>query len=87
MAIVTNVLCFICKGDALALTVYPASYNDLLVDYCIVKITAVVRVHETNQFWSEEDDFTLTKPSLQVQAVGTLQVTLYIYNVCQDLGS
>ena len=48
MAIVTNVLCFICKGDALALTVYPASYNDLLVDYCIVKITAVVQIYETN---------------------------------------
>ena len=55
----TNILCFIWKGDALALTVYPADYNDLLVDYCIVKITAVVRVHETNQFWSEEDYFTL----------------------------
>jgi len=61
------------KSDALALTVYPADYNDLLVDYCIVKITAVVRVHETNQFWSEEDDFTLTKPTLKVEAVGTLQ--------------
>ena len=60
----------------MALTVYPADYNDLLVDYCIVKITAVVRVHETNQFWSEEDDFTLTKPTLKVEAVGTLQVSL-----------
>ena len=56
---IKNILCFIWKGDALALTVYPADYNDLLVDYYIVKITAVVGVHKTSQFLSEEDDFTL----------------------------
>ena len=46
---------------------------DLLVDYCMVKVYAVVRVVETNQFWSEEDDFTLCKPSLKVEPVGQLQ--------------
>ena len=50
---------------------------DLLVDYCMVKVHAVVRVHETNQFWSEEDDFTLTKPTMKVEASG-LQVKAQI---------
>merc|ERR1712241_688274 len=52
------------KRDALTLTVRPEEYMDQLVDYNIVKVYAVVRVIETNQFWSEEDDFTLCKPSL-----------------------
>ena len=43
----------------MALTAYPADYNNLLVEYCIVKITAVVQVYKTNQFLSKEDDFTL----------------------------
>ena len=37
---------------------------------------AVVRVIETNQFFSDEDDFTLVKPSLKVEQVGQLQVSL-----------
>ena len=43
---------------------------DKLVDYCLVKIYAVIRVKETNQFWSQEDDFVLSKPKLKVEPVG-----------------
>ena len=68
---------FFTTGDTLALTVHPTEYMDLLVDYCMVKVHAVVRVHETNQFWSEEDDFTLTKPTMKVEASG-LQVKAQI---------
>ena len=60
----------------MTLTVRPEEYMDQLVDYNIVKVYAVVRVIETNQFWSDEDDFTLVKPSLKVEAVGQLQVSL-----------
>ena len=67
---------FVFIEDALTLTVRPEEYMDQLVDYNIVKVYAVVRVIETNQFWSDEDDFTLVKPSLKVEAVGQLQVSL-----------
>lgn len=60
-------------GDALILTVHPSEYMDQLVDYCLVKVYAVLRVAETHQFWSQEDDFSLVKPKLQIQQLGTLQ--------------
>ena len=59
-------------GDALVLTVDPTEYFDKLVDYCMIKVYAVIRVAETNQFWSEEDDFSLVKPKLKVEQLGQL---------------
>ena len=56
----------------MALTVHPGQYMDKLVDYCMVKLYAVIRVKETNQFFSEEDDFTLIKPKLRVESLETL---------------
>ena len=41
-----------------------------LVDYCMMKIYALIRVKETNQTWSEEDDFVLEKPKLKLDIVG-----------------
>lgn len=52
--------------DTLALTIYPDDYLGRLVDYCMVKIYALIRVRETNQTWSDEDDFVLEKPKLKV---------------------
>ena len=66
-----SALCF--KGDALVLTVDPTEYMDRLVDYCMVKVYAVIRVKETNQLFSEEDDFSLTKPALKIEPVGRIQ--------------
>ena len=48
----------------------PDKYMDKLVDYCMVKIYAMASVTETRQAWSEEDDFVISKPKLDVQ-VGT----------------
>ena len=53
--------------DTLALTVYPSDYMGKLVDYCMLKIYGLIKVKETNQTWSEEDDFVLEKPKLQVE--------------------
>ncbi len=53
--------------DTLALTVYPEDYMGKLVDYCMVKIYCLIRIQETNQTWSEEDDFILEKPRLEVE--------------------
>ena len=60
------------SGDALSITVDPSEYMEHLVDYCLVKLYAVVRVKETHQFWSQEDDFSLVKPKLQIQQLGQL---------------
>jgi transglutaminase 1 len=49
-------------------------YRDKIVDYGMVKIYALASVQETKQSWSEEDDFQLEKPKLDVQIRGTPQV-------------
>ena len=60
-------------GDALSLVVEPSEYFPYLVDQCLIKLTAVVKVKETRQFWSGEDDFVLLKPTLQVQAIDRMR--------------
>jgi len=42
-------------------------YRDKIVDYGMVKFYAMASVQETKQCWSEEDDFQLEKPKLDVQ--------------------
>ena len=51
------------------MTVYPEEYMDLLVEYCMLKINAVIKVIETNQSWSAEDDFSMKKPKLSIQVI------------------
>ena len=41
-----------------------------LVEYCMVKCHAMVRVKETNQTWSDEDDFVMDKPKLSIRVSG-----------------
>ena len=45
-------------------------YMDQLVEYCMVKCHAMVRVKETNQTWSDEDDFVMDKPKLSIRVSG-----------------
>ncbi|XP_046646771.1 hemocyte protein-glutamine gamma-glutamyltransferase-like [Daphnia pulicaria] len=49
-------------------------YRDKIVDYGHIKIFAMASVQETKQSWSEEDDFQLEKPKLDVQIRGNPQV-------------
>jgi transglutaminase 1 len=42
-------------------------YRDKMVDFGHIKIYAMANVQETKQAWSEEDDFQLEKPKLDVQ--------------------
>ena len=46
-------------------------YRDRILDYGIVKFYALASVLETKQCWSEEDDFQLEKPKLDVQVLGS----------------
>jgi len=48
-------------------------YRDKIVDFGHIKVYAMANVQETKQAWSEEDDFQLEKPKLDVQIRGTPQ--------------
>lgn len=56
------------QTEIVTLKITPEEYIDKLVDHGIIKIYAIANVQETKQTWSEEDDFTLTKPTIEIQA-------------------
>eukprot|EP00092_Neocalanus_flemingeri_P008907 GFUD01009582.1.p1 GENE.GFUD01009582.1~~GFUD01009582.1.p1 ORF type:complete len:767 (-),score=186.34 GFUD01009582.1:232-2472(-) len=58
------------EKDTLVLTVTPGEYMDKLVEYCMVKIYSMIRVVETDQTWTDEDDFMMDKPRLDMELVG-----------------
>ena len=60
--------------ETLAMTVHPEEYTGQLVDYCMLKINAVIKVKETKQSWSGEDDFVMDKPKLNIEV--TLETQL-----------
>ena len=52
-------------------------YRDKIVDYGMIKFYALASVMETKQCWSEEDDFQLEKPKIDVQVLGLHQQICY----------
>ena len=54
-------------GEQLKLTVTPDDYMDKLVEYGIMKIFAICHVDQTKQSWSEEDDFQVIKPVMNLE--------------------
>lgn len=52
----------------------PEDYVDKLVDYSMMKVYAVATVKETQQTWSEEDDFTIEKPHIEIIPRGPIEV-------------
>ena len=60
-------------------------YMDKLVDYSLMKIYAIAVVRETSQTWTEEDDFAVDKPKMQL-AVGTKAFFLNLRNRCYAQG-
>ncbi|CAH2104455.1 unnamed protein product [Euphydryas editha] len=55
------------QREVLKLHVTPQEYMDKLVDHSMVKVHAMAYVKQTRQAWSDEDDFPLQKPRLQIQ--------------------
>lgn len=51
----------------LALTIKYSEYWKKLIEHCLIKMYAICRVKETHQTWTEEDDFQVMKPSLDIQ--------------------
>lgn len=58
------------QEEVLALTVRPEEYMGKVVEYCMFKVVGMIRVVETNQTWSEEDDFLMDKPKLLLELEG-----------------
>lgn len=54
-------------------------YRDKIVDYGHIKIYAMASVQETKQSWSEEDDFQLEKPKLDIQVTCREETQNFIY--------
>lgn len=55
------------QREVLKLHVTPQEYMDKLVDHSMIKVHAMAYVKQTRQAWSDEDDFPLHKPRMQVQ--------------------
>jgi transglutaminase 1 len=70
-------------GETLRITLTAKEYIDKLVDKSLIKIYAIANVKETKQTWSEEDDFQLQKPKLNIQV---LQINSEIES-CDELQS
>lgn len=62
------------QSEMLGITVKPEEYMDKLVDYSMMKIYAIAVVKETRQTWTEEDDFAVEKPKLQLEVQGAARV-------------
>lgn len=55
------------QREVLKLHITPQEYMDKMVDHTMVKVHAMAYVKQTRQAWSDEDDFPLHKPRMQVQ--------------------
>lgn len=62
------------QKETLTINVSSKEYYDKLVDYSMMKIYAMATVKETKQTWTEEDDFAVEKPKLNLEISGHLQV-------------
>ena len=63
--------------DVLILTVRPEEYMDKLVEYCMVKVYSMIRVVDTNQTWSGEEDFMMDKPRLEIEVKIMCEYTIF----------
>ena len=61
--------CWLIAGETLQVRAAFEDYRDKIVDYGMIKFYALASVLETKQCWSEEDDFQLEKPKIDVQVL------------------
>lgn len=70
------------QEEELSIHIKCEDYLDKLVDYSMMKIYAIAFVRETNQTWTEEDDFAVDKPQIQLDTKGPLQVGKEFSLIC-----
>ena len=49
------------------MTVKADEYLDKLVEYCNLKLYAIASVTETRQTWTDEDDFEVLRPKIDIR--------------------
>lgn len=57
---------YFCTGENIHTYVKPSEYMDKLSAHSLIRITAMANVQETEQLWSQDDDFIVQKPQLAV---------------------
>lgn len=62
------------QKETLRIRVNPEDYVDKLVDFSMMKVYAIATVKETQQTWSEEDDFSIEKPQIEIFTRGPIEV-------------
>lgn len=67
------------SGETIQIRVNWEDYRDKIVDYGHIKVYATASVHETKQLWSEENDFQLDKPKLDIQ-VKRFSINLFFFS-------
>ncbi|VVC46164.1 Hypothetical protein CINCED_3A010363 [Cinara cedri] len=55
------------QSENIHVYVKPSEYMDKLSAHSLIRITAVVNVQETGQLWSQDDDFAVQKPELNIE--------------------
>lgn len=67
----------IALGENIHVYVKPSEYMDKLSAHSLIRITAVANVQETGQLWSQDDDFAVQKPELNIEVSEILLMTYY----------
>lgn len=60
----------------------PSEYMDKMSSHSLIRITAVANVEGTEQLWSQDDDFVVQKPQLDVK----VSVLIKMLTGCKYLG-
>ncbi|XP_052755774.1 hemocyte protein-glutamine gamma-glutamyltransferase-like [Galleria mellonella] len=55
------------KSEQISILVTASDYLPKLVEYCNMKISAMVIVEETKQSWADDDDFQILKPNINIK--------------------
>ncbi|XP_059057937.1 hemocyte protein-glutamine gamma-glutamyltransferase-like [Achroia grisella] len=55
------------KNEEISILVTASDYLPKLVEYCNMKISAMVIVEETKQSWADDDDFQILKPNINIK--------------------
>lgn len=51
------------------MTITADEYLEKLVEYCNMKLCAIASVEETRQTWTDEDDFEVLKPNIDIRVI------------------
>lgn len=60
------------------MTVKSDEYLEKLVEYSNLKLYAIASVNETRQTWTDEDDFEVLKPKIDIRVCNLIFLCLFV---------